>query len=212
MALPILLWFRAKILKTKRAQQQVRDLTWTEYHRSQALEKVEIKKDFEKGPIHLLPRPRTLTLRPPSPSDSSQSSGIDDVQKQPILAHTEASFFTKLPPDIRLKIYEELLGTRTVHVESEHCQRKTPDPRYSAHRRHYGLQRSLQHGEYKCPTAWTWWHCVCHRRDPEMSPLDDCIADGLWHTARDHLYLEIHSGEHGDCKLEIAMLFTCRQA
>jgi len=212
-SLPELLCFGAKSSKTKKSRWKRSEPAWVEYHRKLALERIVIDKDFQKGPKPLLPRPRTLTIG--SDANGSAAAGAD-VQKPPVAAlaqQTTAAFFTKLPPDIRLKIYTELLGNRTIHVEIEHCMRRPREPEYALYWRHYSLTQSLTYGDRDWPTTWSWWHCVCHRRDAAMSPLDDCVHDGLWHTARDHLRAEIaEPNGHEGCKLEIAMLFTCRQA
>lgn len=203
--LPNLLCFGAKNSKKKTAP---RESEWEIYRRERNLEQIEIDKDFAKGPGSLLPRIRTLTLGSHQPSP-----GANVVHAN---AQTASAFFTKLPPDIRGEIYTHLLGNRTIHVEFEHCMRRPREPQAAPHWRHYSLTQSIKYGEWKWPTTWSQWHCVCHRRDPAMSPLDDCVTDELWHTARDHINAEINtygdSGDHADCKLEIAMLFACRRA
>jgi 2EXR family len=208
--LPNLLCFCARRSKKRKARPEPEWVIYqrqAEYQRQAGLEQIEIDKDFAKGPEPLLPRPRTLTLGSQAPP------GASAVQTH---AQTASAFFAKLPPDIRLKIYTILLGNRTIHVEIEHCMREQREPKYAPQWRHYSLTQSLKYGAWKCPTTWSQWHCVCHRRDMAMSPLDDCVADGLWHTARDHINAEINirggGGDHTNCKLEIAMLFVCRLA
>ena len=80
------------------------------------------------------PRPRALTLPLPI-IDESKSVGYIKQQSLP----QDQSIFFRLPPEIRLRVYEELFGFRKLHLAYESYGDKQGSP-------------SLE---------WRWWHCVC---------------------------------------------------
>lgn len=140
------------------------------------------------------PRPRALTLDsspyPPKPAETSTS-----------ILHTASQssspIFSRLPLELRMLIYGELFGNRTLHIVLEYTY---PDARGIKHDRS-GLATHMDMGR---PEQWYWWHCVCHR-DPMIPPWLDTCRQGVG------TYCDPRGKDRGSCDIDIGWLLTCRQ-
>jgi hypothetical protein len=135
------------------------------------------------------PRPRALTLDsspyPPNPSETST----------PILhtaSQSSSLFFSRLPFELRMLVYRELFGNRTVHIQLYHGYPGLP-----------GIRHNMDEDKSK-PEGWYWWHSVCHR-DPEIAPIwrDNCRGGTGLYCSR--------GSDRGGCHIDTRWLFTCRQ-
>lgn len=140
----------------------------------------------------LQPRPfRALTLPLPHSSESAMLS-----QKQITPSQPQSPFFTRLPPEIRMLIYEELFGCRILHLEFEYGR---PDLKGTQH-----ANLDYAHKDASKPKGWRWWHCVCHRDSRAHFFADRCrLGAGITCNG---------VKEKSGCKLDITILSTCRQA
>lgn len=140
------------------------------------------------------PRPRALTLDsspyPPNPAETSTSILRTASQSSSL-------FFSRLPYELRMLVYRELFGNRTVHIQLYHGY---PDVPFIRHDRFH----SMIDEDKNRREGWYWWHIVCHR-DPNIVPLwrDNC---------RDGGGVCCEQGtDRGDCHIDAWWLFTCRQ-
>ncbi|KAG9251757.1 uncharacterized protein F5Z01DRAFT_265478 [Emericellopsis atlantica] len=109
------------------------------------------------------PRPRCIT---PQPS-------ADPPHRE------ECLFFRRLPPEIRIQIYNHAFGNQTLHMDLSYIWPDTPRSRVAAEdgsTRHCAITPMESHPSYRDldstqPKAWRWWGSVCHREPPphEMS-------------------------------------------
>lgn len=135
-------------------------------------------------PILPTPRPRALTLYslPHLPSPTQASTEILNTAPQ-----SSSPFFFRLPLELRMLIYGQLFGDRTLHIQLKYSY--TTEPRRK--RSKWGLTASRTDR----PKDWYAWHCVCHR-NPKRSQWLDCC------------------GEEEDVrsyKIDINWVLTCRQ-
>uniref|UniRef100_A0A093X756 ABC transporter A family member 6 n=1 Tax=Talaromyces marneffei PM1 TaxID=1077442 RepID=A0A093X756_TALMA len=126
----------------------------------------------DKNVVPRLPqtRPRALTLQEPS----QQTAGL----------------LERLPIELRLLIYNEVLGHHRVHVVFEFGLRE------------YRTYKRREHLE------WRWWHCICtwdQRDDLYSNYLDNCRSGRVDGNPGPP------NGMMGKIKLNFAILLTCRQ-
>ncbi|KAI6780715.1 uncharacterized protein J7T54_001219 [Emericellopsis cladophorae] len=105
------------------------------------------------------PRPRCITP-PPSAAPPRQEQCL---------------FFRKLPPEIRIQIYNHAFGNQTLHMDLEYTWPDKPRSRVADEnggtRRHCAIAPNANFPAYrkldsKQPRAWRWWGSVCHREPP----------------------------------------------
>ncbi|OJJ35778.1 hypothetical protein ASPWEDRAFT_172575 [Aspergillus wentii DTO 134E9] len=101
-------------------------------------------RDSSSMPIPPPRRPLT-----PPPDSSSSTSDLLHVDPQ-----SESLFFTRLSPSIRNRIYTELLGDRSVHLEYD-----------------YGYAPGYRQRDKRPPDQWRWWHRVCDEDDSQPGDL-----------------------------------------
>lgn len=101
-----------------------------------------------------LPPPRRPLTPPPEAADTEENpDGAVNPQSQ-------SALFTRLPRNIRERIYIELFGERAVHLEYD-----------------YGFAPGYRGRDKKPPDQWRWWHRVCEEEEPK--PGDMCRSDDL---------------------------------
>ena len=118
-------------------------------------------------------------------------------------ATAESAFFQRLPLELRLKIYAEAFGQRTVHMDLRYDYPELPGPS------HARLDPDrMNPRDTTVPPAWCWWSSVCHRHPLLEAWADECRT-GMG-TAACHLY----PGEMPEkCFLgAMGWLLSCRQA
>lgn len=101
-----------------------------------------------------------------------------------------ASLLGRLPIELRLRIYDDVLGHRKVHVAFEFGPRE------------YRTYKNRGHVE------WRWWHCVC-----TWDQIDELHWDRPDHCRSGKVGGNPGppNGMMGKLKLDFAILLTCRQ-
>lgn len=94
-------------------------------------------------PLPYLPVQRKRALTLPLPV----VLGPDTQSKQSTSSQTQCTLLSRLPPELRRPIYEEILGNRTIHIEIKFLERLK---------------------------EWRWWHCVCDREPDRKWWRDRC--------------------------------------
>jgi hypothetical protein len=116
---------------------------------------------------------------------------------------SSASFFQRLPFELRREIYLIAFGNRTVHMDLEY---NYAEPTGKGHARRdrdakFALDRSV-------PPEWRWWSSVCHRNPVADIWLDQC------RSGDNYAMCYMFPGKWPDkCYLGLmGWLLTCRQA
>ena len=139
-------------------------------------------------------RPRNLT-----PASSHESLLANHNMQN-------ASFFKKLPLELRQYVYEAAFGGRTVHIELRFYGHARADPTHAHGYNHAGLDPDSRRRRSTWPT-WIWRSCVCHR-----SPAWEPHPDRIWLTPHT-TYGYFPGPMPGKCFIgATGWLLTCRQA
>ena len=114
-----------------------------------------IKKPASDPPERPPSPPENLRLPLNRPPLSWESATADATSK--------SLFFTKLPPELRTKIYRHAFGDRTFHMDLRFSrpQCRNTDRRYHAAIDY--LENMKHHARTQGPQEWRWWGSVCHR-------------------------------------------------
>ncbi|KAK1145159.1 hypothetical protein N8T08_004592 [Aspergillus melleus] len=116
---------------------------------------------------------RQWNKRPVSPPKSYR------LPAQPLstaaVSHSSpSSFFTRLPPEIRRKIYVHAFGGRTYHMDFRYTG---PDCRGTDPKFHAGIDfvaNMTDDPKTSEPQEWRWWGSVCHRSPNQPWFYDSC--------------------------------------
>lgn len=142
-------------------------------------------------PMPGLPPKRRRALTLPLPDWTESPTALLDSQVTHL--QTQSPFFTVLPLEMRLLVYEALFGHRTVHLDLTFDH---PDKDYKIHARERAVDASR-------PKEWKWRHSVCHRNSRTEFWEDGC---------RDGLRTDCPGGSSNlDCRLHLEVLRTCRK-
>jgi hypothetical protein len=163
--------------------------------RSKLRRKMSERRKSNAKPERAYLRPRTLTLPLPDPTP-----GLRRVMQQITHSQLQSPLF-KLPYELRIRIYEYLLGYRTIHVALEQLlpAQRGWDWRENPHGYCQGRNGSKTR-------KWQWWHCICHHH-PDMAFVYDHCFDSPKDSST-----TICEKDKSDCRLNTALLHTCRRA
>lgn len=139
------------------------------------------------SPILPTPRSRALTLYSSPHLPNPTETPTENLRTA---SQSSGPFFFRLPLELRILIYGQLFGNRTVHINLEYPHNYTNEPRGKDGKWNLTVSRNV--GK---PKNWYAWHCVCHR-NPRGSEWLDCCREEK----------DIKS-----YKININWLFTCRQ-
>ncbi|KAI9039709.1 uncharacterized protein KD926_009179 [Aspergillus affinis] len=159
------------------------------------VEKRITRQRWNKRPVSP-PKSKFLPAQPPS------TGKIDDY----LVSHFSSStFFKRLPPEIRRKIYVHAFGRRTYHMDFRYSG---PDCRGTDPKFHAGIDfvANMSHDpETSESQEWRWWGSVCHRSPNQPWFYDSCRSGrGVCCTM---------PGVPAICRVgAMGWLLTCRQA
>lgn len=147
--------------------------------------------------LPILPSKRQHLL---TPSPSHTDLNCKDSSASP--------FFSRLPPELRHRIYLDAFGNRTLHMDLRF------DHPWVAGPCHAGTNNlgagEPGHAVTSIPPAWIWWSSVCHRHPgiPERCSEDHCRSGGSYTRC------DLFPGEGpGKCFVGVmGWLLACRQA
>jgi hypothetical protein len=130
------------------------------------------------------------------------SAGTEATQQQ-------SPFFTKLPTELRDRIYVQAFGNRTIHIDLSH------DHADFAGDRHAGLSGKF-YKDQSTPRQWRWWSCTCHRlqhvKDGKQYRLDFWL-DRCRQAEQTYCRFEDLQLDPSECLVgAMGWLLSCRQA
>lgn len=147
--------------------------------------------------LPVLPSKRPHVLTPSSSRTDLNLSGASG-----------STFFERLPPELRYKIYLHAFGNRTVHMDLRFDHPWVTGPLHAG-TSGYGVNEP-GHALDSIPPAWIWWSSVCHRHPiiPERCCEDTC------RTGMTGTLCPLFPGVHPfKCFVGVmGWLLTCRQA
>ncbi|EAW12125.1 uncharacterized protein ACLA_060840 [Aspergillus clavatus NRRL 1] len=128
-------------------------------------------RDFKAMPLPPPRRPLTppdqelVSIRSRSNTltaiNTSNSNYFDLEESNKTLPQNQSLFFSRLPQEIRQRIYIELFGGRSVHVEYD-----------------FGYAPGYRQRDKRPPDQWRWWHRVCDEGE-NPNPGDLCRTNDL---------------------------------
>lgn len=135
---------------------------------------------------------------PPARLRSLTPTSDNEISAHP---QTQSPFFSKLPLEIRLQIYEYTLGNRTVHAQLAYDH-----PIIKSGYGHAGLGRppnECTKHDLKQGSRWRWNSCACCRSDDCTFYEDRCLKGGV---------VSCEKGDPLECRIHSAWLLVCRKA
>ncbi|KAF4202038.1 hypothetical protein CNMCM8927_000695 [Aspergillus lentulus] len=127
-------------------------------------------RDFKAMPLPPPRRPLTppdqelATIRSRSntlTAINTSTTNFLDLNESNTLPQDQSLFFARLPKEIRQRIYIELFGDRSVHLEYD-----------------FGYAPGYRQRDKRPPDQWRWWHRVCDEED-HPNPGDMCRMNDL---------------------------------
>lgn len=156
-------------------------------------------------------KPKSIThvgsLQTPPPKLPTLPSIRPRALSEAEVATQTSPLFTKLPLELRLRIYDFAFNNRTIHIDLDYRQADVKGD----------LHANLSHAMWpdrSTPKQWRWWSCVCHRyqreKDGEMQILDfwlDRCRNGT------QTYCQLERMDRSECFVGVlGWLQSCRQA
>lgn len=99
-------------------------------------------------------------------SPSRQSLSLEIAPNEYSDATSKSPFFTRLPPEIRIRMYSYFFLEERIHLELYYGHRYESNNDFSIH-----AQMSIDPltgqrlVDYNTEKTWRWWSCVCHGHD-----------------------------------------------